>query len=426
MLYYWQADYKQTLKCLKTAQQILESFIEMNEATKIFYQAMVSFVMGAYYTRMGKYEISLELYQNNLRSFNEKIRWQTLRSFILNNMATIQRIKGDWNQAVIYYQEALTIFEEFGNQLFQMYPLINLGRIYHLQGDLQRSFKYTNQGLMFAKQLKNKRMMAAGYEVLGLINQSQGNLEESLQYFLKGLAILDEIKLKGYHDYVIIIYRLAYLNIEIGNQTEALKYHQMLLDLPSNEEDPDIAQYSLLIEAMIYKMSKKFKDKARAQELLKQIYEDPKITFQLRIRSMLLMCDLLIQEAKLSEETSLSIEIKEIINELTNLTENTQFTIEIINSLIIKAQLLLIEGDIEQSLTILEKAKEISEANDLINLKTKVIREREIIINEMSKWEGLIRQDASISERIQQARLEEYLEEAIKILQNREGFLSRT
>lgn len=306
------------------------------------------------------------------------------------------------------------------NFVLQMYPLVNLGKTYHLQGDIAKSLEHFNKGLFLAQKLNNKRIMAAAYDGLGLVSQSQENFNEALNYFLNGFELLEEIKLTGFHDYVLLVFRLGLLYVQIGNREAALNFHKKLSMLPSQDNVLYVAPYCDSVEAMILNMSNKIEDKVLAKNIFKSIYSDPKSTFQQKTRAMVQLCDILINEEKQTKEIHLSKELKELINELTKLTEFTPP--EFSDALVLQSQIQLIEGKIDQALATLGKAKSITEENGLTSLNTIVIKEREVIHKELSKWQTLINSNAPVSERIQQTRVENYLKEVIKLMQTREDY----
>ncbi|MFX0115581.1 MAG: hypothetical protein ACFFB3_13615 [Candidatus Hodarchaeota archaeon] len=84
-------------------------------------------------------------------------------------------------------------------------------------------------------------------------------------------------------------------------------------------------------------------------------------------------------------------------------------------SLMLQAKLAMVEGDLEKANSLLENTQKLSSEKKLGNLLRKAEHELSVLQEELDKWEELSRRNASIKERVEQARLGDYLTEAMKL-----------
>jgi tetratricopeptide (TPR) repeat protein len=152
------------------------------------------------------------------------------KAYGLNNLGYIANMKGDNDQAIQYYGQALKIQEKIGDRhgmagvLYNMgdlralqgdihgalenlhlslklhqevkdergtaYVLNDLGWHYHVQGDEQNAMRYLEQALELRKKLDDVRGLANTHNNLGLICLERGQLEKARTYFSEALKLM--------------------------------------------------------------------------------------------------------------------------------------------------------------------------------------------------------------------------------------------
>ena len=84
-------------------------------------------------------------------------------------------------------------------------------------------------------------------------------------------------------------------------------------------------------------------------------------------------------------------------------------------TLILQTKLSMVKGDVEEANNLLSTAKDIAEGKNLSTLLSQIKKEQEIIQSELDKWQDLFKRQASLQERLEQAQVSNYLQEAKKI-----------
>lgn len=169
-------------------------------------------------------------------------------------------------------------------------------------------------------------------------------------------------------------------------------------------------------KATVSRMGKRGLEKLQAQQFFKEIIEEEILQHEITVLSMLNLCKLLISELKISEDEEVVLqEINKLSNRLFDIAHRQNSSWLIAMSLMLQAKLVMVEGDLEEASSLLEKAHTLANEKKLGNLLTKVEHEQAVLQEELEKWEELSRRNASIRERVEQARLDDYLIGAMKL-----------
>ncbi|MFX0114053.1 MAG: ABC transporter substrate-binding protein [Candidatus Hodarchaeota archaeon] len=176
-------------------------------------------------------------------------------------------------------------------------------------------------------------------------------------------------------------------------------------------------QRKLVQEAMRLKKSARIVEKAKAQEIFQQIAKEDIISPDLTIYAMLNLCDLLLDEVKaygaesvLHEADKLAIHIDSIARE----QDSPALQVEV---LILRSKFALLKGTFQEVEQLLSQAAAVAEDHHLLKLTTKVTSEKNTIEAELNRWEDLLTQAASLRERIEETRLQDYVANAMKLIE---------
>ncbi|MHA2238067.1 MAG: hypothetical protein ACXAB2_06825, partial [Candidatus Hodarchaeales archaeon] len=197
---------------------------------------------------------------------------------------------------------------------------------------------------------------------------------------------------------------------------KAKEYLNEMQKITQNSKSKLVQLRTRFAEAIVFKMSKRIALKFQAQQIFQTIVDDEIIDNNITILAMWNLCELLILEIKISEaEEDLFQEVTKLSARLYDIAQSQNSSLVIAMALILKTKLSLVEGKVEEASNLLSTAKRITEEKKLRYLLPKVKYEQETIQSELDKWEELIQRKASIQERLQQARVENYIVDAKRI-----------
>ncbi len=140
----------------------------------------------------GNYEQALLLFQNGLTLYQElSDRWGVAAT--LNGLGDMAHQQANYNEATTRYQEALVLFKEIGNQQAVSYVLNNLGNVARDQGDYERASEIHEEALAIFRNLGDKRALATSLFNLGEVAQYKGDYERAAELQNESLVLKREV-----------------------------------------------------------------------------------------------------------------------------------------------------------------------------------------------------------------------------------------
>lgn len=170
------------------------------------------------------YEEALEYYLNAVKYDNQNDAY-------LNALANILFIKGNYKDALEYYEKVLAIFSGTANELASIYN--NIGVIYGIYDESAKALKYYNNALniYLKKSSENHLFIATIYNNIGTIFMSNQEYKNATKYYEKSLYIT--IKSVGDHhiDTAITYANLGETYNLTGEYNKALTYNLKALKI---------------------------------------------------------------------------------------------------------------------------------------------------------------------------------------------------
>jgi len=392
-------------------------------------------------------------------AINEKIENLDGIANCYNIFSLIHSVKGELDLALDYSKRSLIISKERGLELGYEERLRVVGVIYTMKGELVLALKHLKESLKLNKKggseiaiAYNNMNLSCLYTLQGEIDLALDTLEVSLNIFTKiesNALIARCLIFKGIIFKILEKYNLAekYLNEgrdlyknlignnlvqfdleslsffhliliaeELGAHNKAKEYLNQMQEVSNKSNSKLVKLRYRFSEANVKKMSKRGIDKFEAQQIFQTIVTEETIDNNITTLAMLNLFELIILELKLTnEEEKIFQEVTSLSDKLFNLAQNQSSSLLLVMALILQAKLALVKGDVKEANALLEKAYNIADEKKFHNLLTQVKNEQQGIYNELNKWEELFQRDAPIRERMERARVNEYISEAKKI-----------
>ena len=102
--------------------------------------------------------------------------------------------QNSYDEAVIYYNEALKIYQQLKDKLEISKCYINIGVAYRHQGNYPKALESYHESLNIIEELGDKELFSNCCNNIGVIHRYQGNYEQALVYYRKALKINEEIE----------------------------------------------------------------------------------------------------------------------------------------------------------------------------------------------------------------------------------------
>ncbi|MFC4066305.1 tetratricopeptide repeat protein [Actinoplanes subglobosus] len=176
----------------------------------------------------GDYTEAERRYQQALTIF-EELGNQAGTANSYHQLGIVAQNRGDYTEAERRYQQALTIFEELGDQTGTAGSYHQLGIIAHNRGDYTEAERRYQQALTIEEELGNQAGMANSYGQLGNFAEDRGDYTEAERRYQQALTIFEELGIQtgmasSYHQLGIIAQKR-------GDYTEAERRYQQALTI---------------------------------------------------------------------------------------------------------------------------------------------------------------------------------------------------
>jgi class 3 adenylate cyclase len=155
----------------------------------------------------------------------------------LNTQGISFWIRGDYPNALDYYQRSLKIKEEIGDKNGIANSLNNIGIIYQYQGDYPNALDYNQRSSNIYEEIGDKNGIASSLNNIGVIYKDPGDYPKAIKQCSEGLLQAQEIEaIDLQRDACECLYD-AYKST--GNGNKALEYHEQMraLDDSLNAEE---------------------------------------------------------------------------------------------------------------------------------------------------------------------------------------------
>jgi len=390
-------------------EELLKNLTQVLSSEYMKREASIARIKGRYYYRKPNIELTLKYLKQSLE-LGEKTDFKKLMAIALRELSeSISKYKGDMDLAFEYAKKGVAIAKESKNKFTIAQCFVALGEIYRFTGDWEGGLKLYNESLSIYEELDNKERMSA----------SLSNMAETYRDFTKDYDRASEYveaSIAVYTPDVNYIWAGGRFNIAItialkkGDLARAKKYLQRLEQMNSQVEDKRFELVYRISKALVLKSSSRFRDMAKAEEILRQIINEGNFDFESTPIALINLCDILLAEFRVTNNLEILNELEPLIAQLLNIAEKTQSHRIQAETYLFQAKLALLSFDVNKSRRFLTQAQQIAERHSLNRLALEISNEHKNLIDRLELWEQLKNSEAPISERFELAQINEQME----------------
>jgi len=405
----WFGKPDKALDILTQGEELLKNLTQVLSSEYMKREASIARIKGRYYYRKPNIELTFKYLKQSLE-LGEKTDFKKLIAIALRELSeVISKYKGDMDLAFEYAKKGVAIAKESKNKFTIAQCLLVLGEISRFTGDWEGGLKFYNQSLSIYEELDNKERMSAAL----------ANMAETYRDFTKDYDRASEYveaSLAVYTPDVNYIWAGGRFNIAItialkkGDLERAKKYLQHLEQMNSQLEKEGIEKFYRISKALVLKSSSRFRDMAKAEEILRQIINEGNFDFESTPIALINLCDILLAEFRVTNNLEILNELEPLIAQLLNIAEKTQSHWIQAETYLFQAKLALLSFDVNKSRRFLTQAQQIAERYSLNRLALEISNEHKNLIDRLELWEQLKNSEAPISERFELAQINEQME----------------
>ena len=320
-------------------------------------------------------------------------------------------VKGRSDLAMIYTKKAMSLADKIKfNHYWLGYCHIGFGVIHILRCEYDLSLKQHMKSLAIFRQINNNWYIANLYNNLGSLHCTKGELDIALNYLEEAIILWEPYPL--FKD--ACLDSLIWVSLEKGDDERAQRYFQQLENLYIEKNRPPLENVYKYNKAIMLKRSSRIRDKARAEELLKQVVETESHYFETTIFAYINLCDLLLAEFRINNNSEVLEELNQYIAKLLTIAETTHSYSVFCETFILQAKLALINFDLKAARRFLTQAQKIAESHGIKRLAMKISYEHDELLKQSKMWENLEESEIILSERWKLAGLNEQMENMLR------------
>ncbi|MHA2254071.1 MAG: tetratricopeptide repeat protein, partial [Candidatus Kariarchaeaceae archaeon] len=402
---------ERALECTNLASYVLSKLnLEISEFLSI--TSSIINIKGNIHWAVGEWDKALEKYKHCL-AIRQQIQDPILIAGSLNNLGLVYRQKGDLLQALEYYQNALEIFKKHNKKQTVASIHNNIGVVYRLQGNLDQALEYYQKSLQIFEEIGKADSIASRYENIGVVYYQKNELNLAQSNLKKAFNIIESIG-----NDINISHTLFYLllvAISDGNTRDKEEYFSYLKKVCHRTDNFLIVLRCKIIHALILMAKKRLADTVEAKSLFIEIINDKHVNNELEILAMLYICEINMLELKLTDDDEIFREAQEIISRLENIAHSQNSFYLLIETQILQSKFLLLKGEFSKSIDLLNKASVFAKENTLDHFIIKIQGELGVINSQLELWNSLYRKNASMRQKIDHAKILDYIEEIKRV-----------
>ncbi|MFX0145779.1 MAG: tetratricopeptide repeat protein [Candidatus Hodarchaeota archaeon] len=320
-------------------------------------------------------------------------------------------VKSRFDLAMEYTNKAMSLAK---NIKFNHYWIaichIFFGVIYYSIGEFNTSLKHHIKSLAIFKEINNNLYTAAVLNNIGNIYINTGDYDLALEYYEESLSYYETQSI----ELLVPLGNLVELALEKGDIELAQKYFQRVEDRYNQTEDADFILNYQFIKALMLKNSSRIRDKAEVEKLLKQVIKTETFRFDVIIYAHIHLCDLLLAEYRLTNNSEILDELNHYIAKLLTIAEKSHSYLFFCEAFLLQAKLALINFNMKAARRFLTQAQKIAESYGIKRLAIKISHEHDELLRQIKLWENLKESESSLSERCKLAGLDNHMENMVK------------
>lgn len=314
---------------------------------------------------------------------------------------------GDFKNAESHYRRSFDLLSEFGNDTDVARVKNNLGILYDLRGELDQALILYEEALALNTKANNERQISSNLVNIGIILLTQHKTVEAINIFNKALNIFQNNELKT--GIVVVSHRLMQAYIRLGKITLANEMFNQIESIAAERDSSLIQGIYLLSKAIKFKISNRLKDRVYAMEIFNEIINNSNFEYEQIINAMIHLTSLKLDEFKLLGNHKILNEIKELITQIHDFAEKNQTYPLIVETKLLQIRLLVINDEFDKAHKMLSSTREFIKINDLDHLNEKINKEEINFEKTITPIESLISKNQESITKMEYDSIQDYL-----------------
>ena len=325
-------------------------------------------LIGSLFFYRGDLENAIMFFKKSL-TIQESYQETSGISITINNLGQVYQTLGEFDLATKCYLECISLDQSLNDDSGIAISLNNLGFICLQQGNLEDAYNYFTESYQLIKKIAHLPSQKASQidinykyidliminfenhqflgELLGNLASTyyrMGDIIDSLEDYSKALYVYQKINNSVWISDLYV--QLITLHLENGNYNESKHYFELLSKM--NDSESKIIQTRIQYAKGLFSNSeKRFKGKYEAKTIFYSLINSEVVDWNITIKTMTLLAELLFEEFRFFEDTTIIDEAKKIIDKMHTLAKDKKSFSLLTETYLLKMKFSVIEGNLE-------------------------------------------------------------------------------
>jgi len=193
-------------------------------------------LLGLAYNALGESRKAIEFYEQAL-AISKEIGDQQGEGAVPGNLGNAYRDLGETRKAIEYFEQILKLHREIGDRWNEGKDLNNLGIAYADLGEFRKAIEYYEQDLAIAREIGDRRGEGAVLGNLGIAYSHLGETRKAIEYYGLRLTIAREIgDMRGEAN---ALFNSSLTLHQLGEHSEAIEKAEDALQIFEQMESPN-------------------------------------------------------------------------------------------------------------------------------------------------------------------------------------------
>jgi tetratricopeptide (TPR) repeat protein len=232
------------------AEEVYRILLETISATDAIHLSTVYNQLGWIKNSKGNFKEALWFYQKTIEIIEKMIPFGHFKlALIYNNVGFVHSNMGDYSSALSFYQKALQILEKQippnHSQLALIYN--NIGGVHNSMEDYSSALSFYQKTLEIMEKILpfNHPHLAQIYNNIGTLHERMGHYSSALAFVQKAIVIREKFLPPNHPDLAETYNNIGKLHDNLGDYLNALSFHQKAFEIRQKSlppDHPDLAQ----------------------------------------------------------------------------------------------------------------------------------------------------------------------------------------
>lgn len=342
--------------------------------------------------------------------YTKQSKWYVL---LVRNYAVLLDYKGLLSESIEMNTMCLRLGSNILSNLNLMSIYSNMGGVYCSKGEYDNGLLFFNKALDLIKENKNIPLKVTVLINVGEVYYIKGNFTKSLEFLKEGLKLIDNGK---YEDLMILELLLLLLKcyLELKDVGEAEAIIKKIEQLHEEKTNLTIDYYYKLTKAIYLMNNEHIRTKFKALPIFESLLNHGFQDNQYRIAIIGSICELNFLMLKAYNDKDLLMETMQMVNNYYDQAQTKESYHEIVEMLILKSKLNLLDNNYVQAEKCLYQALLSAEDHELGLLKKKIEQESLKLKLESDKWTYAYSKGYDYTKKLDMLQMESYLKEIQK------------